>query len=293
MLLVTHIPVLLNEVLAYLKPMPKEHFIDGTVGQGGHAKVILQKILPGGRLLGIDRDAGSLQVAREQLETISDQFVLVQDSYANITSQSYANGFSKVDGILLDLGFSSAQIEEPDRGFSFQLGGPLDMRYDKRQELTAAKIINNYSEDELAKIFRQFGEERNARQIAKAIIDQRRQEAILTTGQLAKLVASVIPRKGKIHPATRVFQALRIDVNSELEELEKALPQMVDLLKPDGRLAVISFHSLEDRIVKQFFRAQDGKTLTVLTKRVVKPTKEEIKINPRARSAKLRVAQRR
>ncbi len=287
---IAHEPVLLDEVIHYLDPKPKEHFIDGTVGLGGHAKEILKRTLPEGRLLGIDRDAENLERARKRLAEFQDRVILVQDSYANTKKYAYDYGFDQVDGILLDLGFSSVHIEKPDRGFSFQTEGPLDMRYDQRQELTAKTIVNTWNEEELAKIFRQFGEERHARQIARAIVANRKDMEIRTTGQLAELVASVIPRRGKLHPATRVFQALRIAVNDELGELQRALPDLVDLLAPGGRLAVISFHSLEDRIVKQFMNSQHE--LRILTKRVVKPTQEEIKKNPRARSAKLRVAER-
>jgi 16S rRNA (cytosine1402-N4)-methyltransferase len=286
----THIPVLLDEVLKYLAPQPKEHFIDGTVGQGGHAKAILKLTLPDGRLLGIDRDSSNLAIAKKTLQDFGDRAVLVQDNYANVKALASTHGFSQVDGILLDLGFSSAHIDEAQRGFSFQLEGPLDMRYDSRQALDAAEIVNTWSEDGLAKIFRQFGEERYARQIAEVICSARKNVELRTTVDLAELVASVVRRRGKIHPATRVFQALRIAVNNELEQLEQALPDMVDLLAPGGRLVVISFHSLEDRIIKHFFRSQEGKTMTIKTKRVVTPTEEEIKNNQRARSAKLRVA---
>lgn len=283
-----HIPVLLDEVLTYLAPKPKEHFIDGTVGLGGHAREILKRTLPDGRLLGIDRDASNLAVARGRLKEFGKRVILVNDSYANVTAHAYDHGFDSVDGILLDLGFSSVHIEDPARGFSFQLEGPLDMRYDTRQECTAQQVVNEWSEEDLAKIFRKFGEERHARQIARAIIAARKDEEIRTTAALAELVASVVPRSGKVHPATRVFQSLRIAVNDELGELERALPEAVRLLKPGGRLAVISFHSLEDRIVKQFMNSQ--RELQVVTKRVITPTIEEIKQNPRSRSAKLRVA---
>jgi len=288
---IVHKPVLLDEVIQYLNPTEKEHFIDGTVGQGGHAEAILQMILPGGRLLGIDRDAANLKIAKKRLKPFGDPVVLVRDSYINTKTLAYAHGFSRVDGILLDLGFSSAHIEAADRGFSFQAEGPLDMRYDQTQDLTAEEIIRTWSTKDLTTIFRRYGEERRAGQIAEAIVKERKHNEILTTVQLAELVASVIPRRGKIHPATKVFQALRIAVNDELGQLESVLPDLVDLLVPGGRLAVISFHSLEDRIVKKFFHAQNGKTLSIKNKRVVTATQEEIKRNPRARSAKLRVAE--
>ncbi|MFC1788041.1 16S rRNA (cytosine(1402)-N(4))-methyltransferase RsmH [Patescibacteria group bacterium] len=289
---ITHIPVLLDEVLNYLQPSQNKSFVDGTVGQGGHAQVLLERILPEGRLLGIDRDQENLDIAVERLKKFGSNVVLTQGSYSQIKELTYANGFSQIDGILLDLGFSSGHIESSKRGFTFMADEPLDMRYDQNQELTAKEIVNNWSEEELAKIFRQLGEERNARQIAKAITVAREANPILTSAALAELVASVIGRTGKIHPATRVFQALRIATNNELGELEKALPEMVDLLTPGSRLVIISFHSLEDRIVKQFFKSQEGKKLKTITKKVVCPTKTEIKNNPRARSAKLRVAER-
>lgn len=281
---------MLNEVIEHLKPEQKERFIDGTVGQGGHAKAILAHALPGASLLGFDRDPRNLDTARERLVEFGDRVTLVNDSYANAKEHAYAFGFHKVDAILLDLGFASSQIDDPLRGFSFMHEGPLDMRFDPNQELTAETIVNEWSEDELAKIFRQYGEERNARQIAQHLIEARKQQRIMTTADLAELVASLIPRRGKIHPATKVFQALRIAVNDELGQLERALPVLVELLAPKGRLAIISFHSLEDRIVKKFFEKQKGKLKTI-TKGVVTPTEEEIKQNPRSRSSKLRVAE--
>lgn len=301
----THIPVLVNEVLAHLlKPeqsvsrgagsgsLEERLFIDGTVGQGGHAQVILERALPGCRLLGFDRDPANLSIAKKRLERFPDASVLVQDSYANARQHAAAHGFERVDGILLDLGFSSAHVDDPERGFSFVHDGPLDMRYDRSGELTAEGIVNGWNVDDLAQMFRVYGEEPAARLIAKTIYDARKNDRITTTAQLADLVESVIPRRGKTHPATRIFQALRIAVNNELGELERALPELVSLLKPGGRIAIISFHSLEDRMVKQFFAKENGKTLAVITKRVVIPTEEEIRSNPRSRSAKLRVAER-
>jgi 16S rRNA (cytosine1402-N4)-methyltransferase len=313
----THIPVLVTEVLEHLVERPEQTsrgagrqpeerlYIDGTVGQGGHAQALLEHCLPGCRLLGFDRDPVNLSVARQRLERFSDCLVLVQDSYANARRHAYAHGFSQVDGIILDLGFSSYHIEDPARGFSFQSEGPLDMRYDQRQELTAEMIVNGWSQDDLAHIFRVYGEEPAARVVAKAIYDARKKTRITTTLQLAELVASVIRRRAgtplksplakggrRIHPATRVFQALRLAVNDELGELERALPALLELLRHGGRLAVISFHSLEDRIVKKFFQSQDGQTVRLINKRVITPSQEEIRRNPRSRSAKLRVAER-
>jgi 16S rRNA (cytosine1402-N4)-methyltransferase len=287
------LPVLLEETLSALDPKPGRHFIDATVGQGGHAEAILRRTLPAGRLLGFDRDPRNLEVAKQRLAPFGKRAVLVRDSYANLARHARANGFEEVDGILFDIGFSSAHIEDASRGFSFQKEGPLDMRYDPSQELTAAVIVNGWNEDELAQLFRQLGEEGNARQIAQAIVARRRKERILTTQDLSGVVASVNRRRGKIHPATKVFQALRIAVNDELGELEKALPQALELLKPGGRLAVISFHSLEDRIVKRFLAAHDGKETKTLTKRVIEATEAEIAANPRSRSAKLRIAEKR
>jgi 16S rRNA (cytosine1402-N4)-methyltransferase len=290
---IVHVPVLLDEVIDFLKPKEKEHFIDGTVGQGGHAEAILERTSPSGRLLGIDRDPGNLSVAENRLARFAPRAVFVHDTYAHAVQQALDHGFEQVNGILLDLGFSSAHIEDPKRGFSFMADGPLDMRYDPIQSFTADIIVNQYSEEELARLFRTLGEESRARQIAKAIVDARRKEKITSTLALAQLVASAVGgRRGKIHPATKVFQALRIAVNDELGQLERALPELIKLLAPGGRLAVITFHSLEDRVVKQFFAAHDGKTLKNLTKKVVKPGAEEIRRNPRARSAKLRVAER-
>ena len=199
--------------------------------------------------------------------------------------------FAQFDGILMDIGFSSAHIEEAGRGFSFQKDGPLDMRYDQAQDLTAAIIVNGWDEDDLAKLFRTLGEEGHARTIAEAIVAARRHQPLVRTTELADVIASVVRRQGKIHPATKAFQALRIAVNDELGQLEAALPQMVDLLAPGGRLAVISFHSLEDRIVKRFMAASDGKNTRSLTKKVVTASREEWLANPRARSAKMRAVE--
>lgn len=284
-----HKPVLLEEVSNYLKPEPNSYLIDGTVGLGGHAKALLPHVLPGGRLLGIDRDASNLERARERLSEFGDSVVLVCDTYANIGTHAQAHGFEQAHGILLDIGFSSVHVDDATRGFSFQQNGPLDMRYDQSQSLAAAEIVNTWSEDELAKIFRQYGEEPKARLFAQAIIAFRADTPIVETLQLADLIANQVRHRGKIHPATRVFQALRIAVNDELSELKRALPECINLLRPGGRLAIISFHSLEDRIVKQFFKRTPG--LKGVTKRPIQPSQKEIEDNPRARSAKLRVVE--
>lgn len=285
-----HIPVLLHEVIEYLKPEPNHFLIDGTVGQGGHAYAFMQRTLPEGRLLGMDRDETNLAIAQQRLSEFGQRVTLVQDSYANVKTHAFAHQFTSVHAILLDIGFSSLHVDDPERGFSFSLDGPLDMRYDRKQKLTAEEIVNTWSEDELARVIRQYGEDRNARRISEAIVEQRRQSPIRRTRELAECVARRIRRTGKIHPATQTFQALRIAVNNELEELERALPDLAELLQINGRIAVISFHSLEDRLVKQFFKTHPN--LQMITKRPVTATEEEIKQNPRARSAKLRVAER-
>jgi len=290
---IVHVPVLLEEVLEALKVKAGGRYLDGTVGQGGHAQVILERTSPDGRLLAIDRDVRNLSVAKERLAHFGQRAVFAHDSYAQAKEIAQREGFRPLDGILLDLGFSSAHIEEAQRGFSFQEEGPLDMRYDTSQPLTAEAIVNGASEEELVRVLRVLGEDPHARRIAKEIVAQRRKQRIVTTSQLADLILGLAGgRRGKIHPATRTFQALRIAVNDELGELERALPDMVELLKPGGRLAIISFHSLEDRVVKAFLNAQKGKTLTILTKHVITSSEEELKRNPRARSAKLRVAER-
>ncbi len=291
----THIPALLNETLRFLDPAPGQDFIDGTVGLGGHASAILERSAPNGRLLGIDKDSRNLAVAKKNLAKFGDRVVLAHDSYKNIKQVIYDNGFSEVDGVVLDLGFSSPHIDDPDRGFSFQTEGPLDMRYNPDQEESASDIVNNWSEDKLSEIFRKLGEERNAHKIAAAIVQKRQQDPIVTTTALAEIISGVVPRRGKhdrLNPATRVFQALRIAVNHELEELEVVLPQALGTIRPGGKLVVISFHSLEDRIVKNFMKDHHGKDLEIINKKVIKPTKEEMEANPRARSAKLRAATR-
>jgi len=285
-----HIPVLLQEVLTYLKPEPKTVWLDGTVGLGGHSEALLTRVLPEGRLLAMDRDPRNLAMAKQRLSAFTDAVIFVCDSFAQAKSHAYAHGFTSFDGILLDLGFSSAHLQDASRGFSFLASGPLDMRYDpSSQTLTAQEIVNTWSEDQIARIFRVYGEELKARRFAQAIVKERTKHPLTTTTQLADLIEQEVGHRGKIHPATQIFQALRIAVNDELGELERALPDLVELLKPGGRIAIISFHSLEDRIVKTFF--QQCSQLNVVTKKPVTATQTEIKQNPRARSAKLRVAE--
>ena len=284
-----HIPVLLNEVMEALGPRPGKNFADGTLGHGGHAAEILKRTAPNGRLLGIERDPRNLVVAQERLAFAGLRAVCVRGSYADLVGMASANGFDEFDGILLDLGFSSAHVDDSTRGFSFMGDGPLDMRYDPEQELTAATIVNSWSKEDLAQLLRVYGEEPQAARMATCLVEARAHEPIVRTVQLADIILATIPRSGKTHPATRTFQALRIAVNDELGELERTLPAIVRLLAPGGRLAVISFHSLEDRLVKKFLLSCSA--LQIITKKPITPSDEEQKNNPRSRSAKLRVAQ--
>lgn len=291
--------------MAGLQPRPGGRYIDGTVGGGGHARGLLEASSPDGCLLGIDADPTAIGVARQHLAEYGTRAVLVNANFADLKEVAVQHGFCPVDGILLDLGLSSLQLEQGERGFSFQVEGPLDMRFNPRQERTAADVVNTFPEDQLADLLRRYGQEPAARRIARAIVAQR---PIATTTELAEIVRRAVPRRRRLHPATRTFQALRIAVNEELDALSKALPQAVELLAPGGRLAVISFHSLEDRIVKDFFREQargcicpphvpvcvchHQPTLVILTKKPIRPSETEVQRNPRSRSARLRLASR-
>lgn len=280
-----HVPVLAREVRDGLALTPGATVLDGTLGLGGHAGIILAATAPDGVLIGVDRDARNIAIARENLSAFGDRVRYVNDSFANVA----AHHVPRLDGALLDLGFSSVHVDDASRGFSFMHDGPLDMRYDTTQETTAARIVNGWTRDDLATIFRLYGEDPYAHVVAKAITEARKKEKFTTTGQLASLILSLAGgKRGKIHPATRVFQALRIAVNDELGELTRGLNALTTLLAPGGRLAIITFHSLEDRIVKQFFR--DDARLTVFTKKPIVATDTEARENPRARSAKLRIA---
>jgi len=274
-----HIPVLKKEVLELLDPKPNENFIDCTINGGGHAAAILEKNGPRGKVLGIELDR---ELYRRLNSQIVERLVLVNSSYANLKEIIKKNNFGPINGILFDLGMSSWHLEESSRGFTFQKYEPLDMRYNTSQELTAEKIINKYSQEEIERILKEYGEERFSKRIAKKIIENR---PIKTTFDLVKIINQAIPRRQIIHPATRTFQALRIAVNQELDSLEKALPQAEEILAPGGRLAVISFHSLEDRIAKNFFKRSG---LKILTKKPIIPSEQEIKQNLRSRSSKLR-----
>ena len=282
-----HEPVLLAEVLNFLAPAPGKVIVDATVGTGGHAEALLSF---GAKVVGIDQDPESLRIATSRLSPFQDRFFPVRGNFRSLLALLRELGVDKVDGVLFDLGLSSWHLSQAERGFSFQKEGPLDMRMDPDNPITAEKLVNELSERELARILREYGEERYAERIAKAIVKNR---PIKTTTELARTVAACYPpRPYRIHPATRTFQALRIAVNDELSALAEALPQALEALKPGGVICVISFHSLEDRIVKNFFRREaQVRRLSVLTKKPVRPSAEEISRNPRARSAWLRAAQ--
>ncbi len=305
-----HIPVMLHETVDLLDCKPGGVYVDGTVGGGGHASEILKRTSPDGILIGIDCDNDAIESSRRRLQSFGGRSILVNSNFVEMKSVLEDMNIARVDGILLDLGVSSHQLEDVARGFSFSKSAPLDMRMDRSKKRTAAAIVNNSSEGELKNIIKNYGEERQAGRIARAIAERRKVSSLETTTELADLIASVKRvRSGvKIHPATKTFQALRIAVNEELQNLRKFLNDAVDLLRKEGRLAVISFHSLEDRIVKDFFRLGEKdcicppdfpvcrcnkvKTLKVLTRRPVTPGEGEVKANPRARSAKLRAAMR-
>jgi len=288
-----HTPVLLEETLEALDVRPGGRYIDGTVGPGGHAEAILERSSPGGQLLGIDADPRAIKMARSRLEAYGDSVRLVNQNFVNLKAICLKLGFFPVHGILFDLGLSSAQLERNNRGFSFSHDSPLDMRLSPRQEITAGTIINSSPEGELAEMIRSYGEERHSRQIARSIV---RQRPITTSLQLAQTIERAVGgRRGRIHPATRSFQALRIAVNRELENLRSALEQALDLLGFGGRLVVISYHSLEDRIAKQFLHQRAGgdePDLRLINKKVITPSLAEVHYNPRSRSAKLRAAER-
>jgi len=288
-----HIPVLAEEVLHWLQPRSPQCYIDGTLGLGGHTGLILEQAAPAGRVLGFEWDDQAAELAAARLSRFADRFKLVHASYADIPAQCAALGVEQVDGILVDLGVSSLQLDNPERGFSFRVDAPLDMRMDtSRQQTTAAMLVNRLKKDELADIFYNYGEERQARRIARFIVEARLAEPLLTTGQLVEVVRMAVPLKyhpKKIHVATKVFQALRIAVNRELDNLVALLERGTELLRPGARMCIITFHSLEDRIVKQAFVRNPA--CRVLTRKPVIPSAEEIKNNPRARSAKLRVAE--
>jgi len=301
-----HIPVLTKEVIKGLQAEAGGSYVDCTVGLGGHAVAIMESITPGGRLLGIDLDADALSICRNRLKKYGNSVTLVNDNYGNIEAICNKYHYKPVDGILFDLGVCSLQLDSVKRGFSFQSDAPLDMRFNSEEDIpTAADIINSYSERDLATIIKEYGEESHSRQIASLIVQNR---PIYTTAELSKLIYTALRyRHGKINPATKTFMAFRIAVNRELDNLRTALEQVTRLLHVGGRLVVISYHSLEDRIVKQFIKREStdclcppdvpvchcghAASLKIISKKVIKPSLSEIKKNPRSRSGKMRVAE--
>lgn len=306
-----HVPVMPGEVIELLQPKQGQTIVDGTVGGAGHSRLIAEAILPGGRLIAIDRDEETLARARAALAPFGDAVTFVHDDFRNLSRILSELGVTGVHGVLLDLGVSSFQLDQPQRGFTYRFNAPLDMRMDARTTVTAADLVNSLSVEELTRIFRDYGEERWAHRIARKIVAEREKAPLVTTGQLVDLVKAAIPaaaRRSGPHPAKRTFQALRIAVNNELDALREGLQAAVDALLPGGRIAIISFHSLEDRIVKQTFadmargcecppgfpvcRCGKEPLLNVLTRRPVLPSEDELQENPRARSARLRAAER-
>ena len=300
------------EVLELLMPQPGGLYLDGTLGGGGHARLILEASSPDGRLVGLDRDPEALAAAGKTLESFGDRVILARANFSEMQQVLAENGLTGVDGILLDLGVSSRQLDTPERGFSFRDDGPLDMRMGPDAEMTAAEVVNSYEADALRRIFREFGEEKFAGRIARRIVERRETEPFISTADLAATIKSAVPPqygpKKKIHPATRVFQALRIYINDELGHLTKTLDEALTVLNPGARFVVISFHSLEDRLVKRAFRQAAkscicpprlpmcicGKTsqAEIVTRKGVRPTAEEVAQNPRARSAVVRAISR-
>lgn len=304
---IPHVPVLYQEIIHALRPHSPGRYVDATVGAGGHAFGILQTSAPEGLLLGLDLDPQALEIASRRLSAFESRATLRQASYTTLLHQLAALGWDAVDGIVIDLGVSSMQIDTPDRGFSFLMDGPLDMRFSPDQPTSAADLVNDLPEADLADLIYRYGEEKLSRRIARAIVHSR---PLNTTAQLADLIVRATGgKRGRIHPATRTFQALRIAVNHELQALEEFLPQAVQALTPGGRLAVISFHSLEDRIVKQYFRLESRDcicppdqpictcghkaSVTEINRHPIEASAEEAGQNPRARSAKLRIIEKR
>ena len=303
-----HIPALSKPVIALLQPRPGAVVVDGTLGAGGHARLLLESIQPGGRLLAIDRDPAAVAGGRAQLSEFEPPVTVVRGDFGDLDHIARTHGFERVDAVLFDLGISSVQLDDPERGFSFRGGGPLDMRMDPDDPVTAAQLVNQLPERELADLIRRLGEERWAARIASFIAKRR---PLHTTRDLAGAVEAAVPRGAwprDIHPATRTFQAIRMAVNDELGSLERGLKSAISILNPGGRMAAISFHSLEDRLVKNFFIAESKDcicppqqpvctcahraSLTIVTRRPVVADADEVRANPRARSAKLRVAER-
>jgi 16S rRNA (cytosine1402-N4)-methyltransferase len=293
-----HVPVMLEEVLDYLKLKPGQIIVDATLGTGGHSLEILKRITPGGKLVGIDRDENSLEICRQRLAQFQGSTEFVHANFADLDQALVNLGIQKVDGIVFDLGISSYQLHDAQRGFSFQEEGPLDMRLDKSSYISAYDLVNNLNENEISTMLWKFGQERWHNRIAHLLVQERRNEPIVTTKQLANLVMRAIPHRYRrsyyrIHPATRTFQAVRIAVNRELEILESAIKKAVDILKNQARICVISFHSLEDRVIKHTFRALAAEGLIdIITTKPLTPGPSETEANPSSRSSKFRVAER-
>ena len=307
-----HYSVLLNETIENLNIKPDGIYVDGTLGGGGHAYQVASRLSEKGRLIGIDQDADAIAAARERLKEFGDKITIIRSNYANMKEELHRIGVEKVDGIVLDLGVSSFQLDTPERGFTYRdENAPLDMRMDDRQSLTAKDIVNGYSEMDLYRIIRDYGEDKFAKNIAKHIVQERAKKPIETTGELTEIIRASIPMKVQVtggHPAKRTFQAIRIELNKELEVLQNNLDDMIDLLNPGGRICIITFHSLEDRIVKTNFKRNEnpctcpsdfpvcvcGKKSKgkVVTRKPILPSEEELEVNSRSKSAKLRVFER-
>ncbi|MEI8176044.1 MAG: 16S rRNA (cytosine(1402)-N(4))-methyltransferase RsmH [Candidatus Omnitrophota bacterium] len=289
-----HVPVMTKEVLTFLDPQPGETIVDATLGCGGHGRAILERVRPSGKLIGIDRDAAALACARECLGDVRDSLFTANENFKDIGAVLASFGVASVDGILFDLGVSSLQLDTPERGFSIKHEAPLDMRMDTRSGASARDLVNNLSQEELERILFEYGEERFRGRIARAIVESRHRRPIATTGELADIVIKAQPyhRFQKIHPATRTFQALRIAVNNELPSLECALGEAVRFLASGAKICVLTYHSLEDRIIKCVFKDLERQGLVKrILKKPLRPCQEEMARNPRARSAKLRVAE--
>ena len=306
-----HVSVLLNETIDGLNINPDGIYVDGTLGGGGHAYEVCKRLSDKGRLVGIDQDGEALEAAREHLKEFEDKITLVRSNYCEIDTILKDLDIDKVDGIVLDLGVSSYQLDTAERGFSYRVDAPLDMRMDQRQKMTARDIINDYSESELYRVIRDYGEDRFAKNIAKHIVAERKKAPIETTGQLNEIISHAIPmkvRKTSGHPSKRTFQAIRIELNHELDVLRDTLDDMIELLNPGGRLCIITFHSLEDRIVKSSFRKNENPCTCpshfpvcvcgnvskgkVITRKPILPSEEELEVNSRSKSAKLRIFER-
>ena len=308
----SHQPVLLQETIENLKIKPEGIYVDGTIGGAGHAEEVCKRLSGSGRLIGIDQDADAIEAARSRLIQYKERVTILRGNYCNLTEMLEQEGIQSVDGILLDLGVSSHQLDDAERGFTYREDVPLDMRMDRRQALSAREVVNDYDEKELYRIIRDYGEERYARNIARHICRARQEQPIATTGQLTEIIRASIPVKARAaggHPAKRTFQAIRIEVNRELEVLQDSLEGMIDFLNDGGRICVITFHSLEDRIVKNIFRKAENPCTCppdfpvcvcgkkpkgiIVTRKPVVPSEEEMKTNTRSKSSKLRVFERR